>query len=376
MHLQSLFPFLAATVAAVSITDVLSANSNELSTLTSLLGTVPQLTNALATSTNITVIAPSNAAFQAAMAAMPNLATEVKNTTFLTSLLEYHVIQGLVPSSMISTTPIFASTALKIQSATGTSSQMVEVVKSGVDVLVVSGFKQVSRVTKADLFFDGGVLHIVDTVLTEPESNSVTALDTGLTSLAGALVKTNMLAGVDTLKDATIFAPSNAAFVQVGNVVEAAGNDLLSTVLDYHIVTGGAVKSTDLMRMTANGASTMLKTLQGGTLTVRQENGALYINNAKIIVADILTSNGVVHVINNVMNPLATTLLPDTARATPVADFAGASPVVNAPFTSGIQPTTTIVPVTIAQVAAGHAAMPTVALVGAVGAAAAVFANM
>lgn len=75
------------------------------------------------------------------------------------------------------------------------------------------------------------------------------------------------------------------------------------------------------------------------------------------------------------MNPLATTALPDTVRATQIADFAGASSVVNAPFTSAVSATTTIVPVTVAQ-AGGYAAMPTAALVGAVGAAAAVFANI
>ncbi|KAK6068925.1 Fasciclin-like arabinogalactan protein-like protein 1 [Seiridium cupressi] len=376
MLIPNLIPLLAATAAAVSVADVLSTNSNDLSTLTTLLGTVPQLTSALTTASNITVIAPSNAAFQAAMAAMPNLATMVKNTTFLTNLLEYHVVQGVVSSSMFSTTPVFASTALQVPLAAGPSSQMVELLKSNADALVISGLKQVSRVTKADLFFDGGVLHIVDSVLTVPETNLVTALDTGLTSLAGALNKTNMLAGVDALKDATVFAPSNAAFIQVGNVVEAASNELLSNVLEYHIVAGGAVKSTDLMKMaSANGGTTKLRTLQGGMLTIRQENGALYINSAEIMVADILTSNGVVHVIDNVMNPLATTALPDTARETQVADFAGASPVSNAPFTSGVSATTTVVPVTVAQ-AGGHAAMPTAALVGALGAAAAVIANI
>ncbi|KAK6193631.1 2-isopropylmalate synthase (Alpha-isopropylmalate synthase) (Alpha-IPM synthetase) [Pestalotiopsis sp. IQ-011] len=344
--------------------------------LATLLGTVPELTNALSTATNITVIAPSNAAFQKAMAAMPGLAEMVKNTTFLTDLLEYHVVQGLVSSSMFSTTPIFASTALQITSTGGAKSQMVELIKSNADALVVSGFKQVSRVTKADLFFNGGVLHIVDTILTEPDVTSVTALDVGLTSMAGALAKANMTTGVDGLRDATIFAPSNAAFVQVGNVLEAAGPDLLSEVLGYHIVEGGAVHSSELLkRVSAGGGTVQLSTLEGYTLAVREVNGQLYVNNAKIELADVLTQNGVVHVINDVLNPHATTAVPDASKATPVADFAGASPVREAPFTSAVTPTTTLVPVTIAM-AAGHAAMPTAALMGAVGAAAAVFANL
>ncbi|ETS84905.1 hypothetical protein PFICI_02930 [Pestalotiopsis fici W106-1] len=377
MYLRSLIPAFVVVVAAEPITNILSANSNELSTLTSLLGTVPELTNALSTARNITVIAPSNAAFQKAMAAMPELATMVKNTTFLTDLLEYHVVQGVVSSSMFSTTPLFASTALQLPVSTpagAIKSQRVELIKSNADALVISGFKQASRVTQADLFFDGGVLHIVDSVLAVPEVTSVTALDVGLTSLAGALAKSNLTSGVDALRDATIFAPSNAAFVQVGNVVEAAGPDLLSDVLGYHIVTAGAVHSTELLQRVraAGGKTVALNTLEGGTLAVREVNGQLYVNNAKIALADVLTQNGVVHVINNVLNPHATTLVPDASRATPVADFAGASAVREAPFTSAVSPTTTIVPVTVAQAAGQHAAMPTVAaLMGAFGAAAA-----
>jgi hypothetical protein len=70
-------------------------------------------------------------------------------------------------------------------------------------------------------------------------------------------------------------------------------------------------------------------------------------------------------------------VVPDASRATPVADFAGASAVKEAPFTSAVSPTTTIVPVTVAQAAGQHAAMPTAAaLMGAFGAAAAAIVNM
>jgi transforming growth factor-beta-induced protein len=68
------------------------------------------------------------------------------------------------------------------------------------------------------------------------------------------------------------------------------------------------------------------------------------------------------------MNPLETTVLPDASRATQVAAFAGASSTSNAPFTSGITPTTTLLPATMS--AQGYGAMPTVALMGAIGAAA------
>jgi uncharacterized surface protein with fasciclin (FAS1) repeats len=65
---------------------------------------------------------------------------------------------------------------------------------------------------KQDITFTNGVLHIVDTVLTLPITPSFTAVDSNLTALAGALTATNLLSTVDTLRDVTIFAPSNVAF--------------------------------------------------------------------------------------------------------------------------------------------------------------------
>jgi hypothetical protein len=68
------------------------------------------------------------------------------------------------------------------------------------------------------------------------------------------------------------------------------------------------------------------------------------------------------------MNPLATTALPDLSKATQSPAFAGASQVSSIPFTSGINPTTTLIPASVS--AEGHAALPTAALFGAFGAAA------
>lgn len=87
-------------------------------------------------------------------------------------------------------------------------------------------------------------------------SPSVTAVDMGLTSLAGALTKTNMVTAVDGLSDVTIFAPSNKAFEAVGSAAESASVTDLSTILSYHVLHGGdmAMFSTNLLM----GGNTML----------------------------------------------------------------------------------------------------------------------
>lgn len=83
---------------------------------------------------------------------------------------------------------------------------------SGKTVEVFSGLKEKSTVTTADVMFSGGVVHIIDTVLTVPLSASASAVDSELTALAGALTQTNLVTTVNSLQDVTIFAPSNAAF--------------------------------------------------------------------------------------------------------------------------------------------------------------------
>jgi hypothetical protein len=145
-----------------------------------------------------------------------------------------------------------------------------------------------------------------------------------LSSLYGALNATNLLGTVDGLKDVTIFAPNNAAFQRIGSALPNLTTEQITSILTYHVVQGSPGYSSTL----AN--NTKLKTLQGTELTVRIVNGSVLVNNAKVVTADVLIAGGVVHVIDNVLNP---------GNATATADgvgFAGASSVSNAPYTSGI----------------------------------------
>jgi uncharacterized surface protein with fasciclin (FAS1) repeats len=78
-----------------------------------------------------------------------------------------------------------------------------------------------------------------------------------------------------------------------------ATDEFLSNVLEYHVVVGPVAHSSELKAMVAaGGGQAKLATLQGGMITVREENGALFVNNAKIVTPDVLTSSGVVHIID------------------------------------------------------------------------------
>lgn len=110
---------------------------------------------------------------------------------------------------------------------------------------------------------------------------------------------------VETLKSAgpfTVFAPTNEAFSAIQSTVDKllkpeAKKDLVG-VLTYHVVPG-ALTSDSL----TDGR--ILKTVNGAELKVSKKDGKWMINDAEVTIADVISSNGVTHVINKVLVPAA-----------------------------------------------------------------------
>lgn len=121
---------------------------------------------------------------------------------------------------------------------------------------------------------------------------------------------------VETLKSAgpfTVFAPTNAAFDKlpkgtVETLLKPENKKMLQTVLTYHVV-AGKMNSADIAKaIKAGGGKATLKTVSGGTLTAWMKGSDLYItdennNSAKVTIADVNQSNGVIHVIDAVVTP-------------------------------------------------------------------------
>ncbi len=126
-----------------------------------------------------------------------------------------------------------------------------------------------------------------------------TALSAGVfTELAGLVVDAGL---VDTLRETgpfTVFAPTNAAFDKLPVATLHAVQDdpkLLSTVLAYHVVPG-ALKLADLQPGT-------LTTVAGVDLTVTREGDVVSINGHPISTGDVEASNGIIHVMDDVLLP-------------------------------------------------------------------------
>lgn len=109
---------------------------------------------------------------------------------------------------------------------------------------------------------------------------------------------------VETLKGAgplTVFAPTDEAFAKLpAGTVEALLKDRekLAAILSYHVV-AGKVMSADVVK----AGSAKPATAQGQTLDVRVVDGKVKVNAATVVKADVLASNGVIHVIDTVVLP-------------------------------------------------------------------------
>ena len=129
-----------------------------------------------------------------------------------------------------------------------------------------------------------------------------------------AAVKAADLVGVLTSDGPfTVFAPVNEAFAKlpegtVANLLKRENKTSLQNVLKYHVVAGKVSVSKLQMLIAKSGGKATIETVSGGNLTAWMKGGAVYVtdengNSAKVTIADVNQSNGVIHVIDTVLLP-------------------------------------------------------------------------
>lgn len=268
-----------------------------------------------------TVFAPTNAAFAALLDALgdeynslEDFDTEAEKE-LLAKVLTYHVISG---AAALSTDLTNGQTIATVQG------ENITINLTG-GVFIQDATDTDAAVTSADVETSNGVVHVIDKVLlpqevldalNPPLPNIVATAQSvpDLSLLVDALIQADaglveVLSGEGPF---TVFAPTNEAFVAL---LDALGDDfnsledfdtpaekeLLAKVLTYHVVSGAAALSTDLT------AGQMIPTVQGENVTINLTGGVFVQDateaDAEVIMADVETSNGVVHVINKVLLP-------------------------------------------------------------------------
>lgn len=249
-----------------------------------------------------TVFAPTDEAF-AALPAGTVEALLADPEGQLTQILLYHVVPGKVMSTDL-------SDGMTADTAQG----------SPVTFTVADGKVMVNaaNVVAADIEASNGVIHVIDQVILPPDAaaseesaaDSMAAPAGNIAEVAAAAGNfTTLLAAVEAagLVDDltgegpfTVFAPTDEAFAALPagtiDTLLADPEGALRDILLYHVVSG-KVMSGDLSDgMTAD-------TLQGAPITFTIADGAVKVNGANVVAADVEASNGVIHVIDAVILP-------------------------------------------------------------------------
>lgn len=280
--------------------------------------------NVLGGSTQITVFAPTDAAFVAyldvANEAAALTAVNGLSPSAAADLLTFHVIAG----SEIKAEDIAAGTTTVTTARA--SNNKAFVTKSGANVTINN-----ARVTTANVDASNGVIHIIDAVLAPPAGNIVSIATTGATAesfnlLATALTKANLVTALQGAGPFTVFAPDDVAFLALlrtltGNatLTEAQGIDAinaitatsdplnldeLTNVLQYHVVPNAAAFSINL---TNNQTITTLKANAPNQVTIALGSSVTVDGAASepstVALANVAATNGVIHVIDRVLLP-------------------------------------------------------------------------
>ncbi len=242
-----------------------------------------------------TVFAPTNDAFTASGINIDNLtADQLKN------VLLYHVLVG---------TKVAAASVVSGAVTTGATApnNQVFLSKSGTNVFINGS----TKVIVADVAASNGVIHAIDRVLLPPTQNIVeiaVATPGSFSSLVAAVTRAGLPSTLTGPGPFTVFAPTNAAFAQLltdlkVNTINDIPVATLQSVLLYHVVPG-RVFSSDLVA----GAVTTAKPAPGNTVTVAISptvtvKGASNTVVSNVTAANVLATNGVIHVIDRVLLP-------------------------------------------------------------------------
>jgi uncharacterized surface protein with fasciclin (FAS1) repeats len=262
----------------------------------------PNLIQRLSSEKEYTVFAPTDAAFEALLAELGVTAEQLlSNQMLLSRVLRYHIARGSLDSSEVLASDQIRTLQRRLSQANGVLTD-------------VNG--RTANIVTTDIAASNGYIHVIDRVLLP----RVRHLDPGNTIIDVAMAANaesgefsiliaalevadpNIIERLDSRREHTVFAPTDAAFqallAELGVTAEEllSNQALVSRVLRYHIVRD-ALDSSEVL------ASERIRTLQGRLF---QSNGVLTDVNgrtANIVATDIAASNGYIHVIDRVVLP-------------------------------------------------------------------------
>jgi uncharacterized surface protein with fasciclin (FAS1) repeats len=242
------------------------------------------LVDALKADGPLTVFAPTDDAF----AALPEGTVDalLADIPALTDILLYHVVEGKV----------MASDVVELSQAMSLQGQYLNVQLMDGKVMIDN-----AQVVITDIEASNGVIHVIDAVVL-PESRDIVDIaveDGRFTTLVTALQAAGLVDALKADGPLTVFAPTDDAFAALPEgTLEALLADIpaLTDILLYHVVEG-KVMAADVVELSS------AVTLLGQEISISIMGEKVMLDESQVIITDLETSNGVIHVIDAVLLP-------------------------------------------------------------------------
>ncbi len=249
-----------------------------------------------------TVFGPDNDAFAKLPAGTVDTLLKPENKEKLKNILTYHVVQGTYKTSDLKEGQVLKTV----------NGQSLTVKKSGNNVMING-----AMIKTPDVLQSNGVAHVIDSVMIPDEismvggaamyksktlaQNVVNAPN--LTTLVTAVKAAGLVDTLNAPGPFTVFGPDNDAFAKlpsttIEDILKPENKAKLVAILTYHVVPG-TYKVADLK----DGQE--LTTVQGQKLKITKKDGKTMINDATITTPDVMQSNGIAHVVDTVLMPIA-----------------------------------------------------------------------
>jgi uncharacterized surface protein with fasciclin (FAS1) repeats len=252
---------------------------------------------------NYTVFAPTDDAF--ALIGQENINNLLGNPDILSNILLQHVLP--IPAN---STTAFTLNGKTVETLSG--AEVLLKINADSDMLTFGG----ANVIIKDIYTSNGIIHVIDAVIVgdvdlPDNANTITDVAAGMEdfSILVAALQATQLDSVlaDFNSEFTVFAPTNAAFDKLpAGTLEAllADPDTLANILLYHVYAGGTVLADSAIAIAQSDESVITMANETG-LALSYNNSTLFANGSRITMANVMASNGVIHVLDNIILPEA-----------------------------------------------------------------------
>ena len=244
------------------------------------------LVSTLSQSGTYTVFAPTNDAFTALFTKLGVTGIDQLSAETLRPILLYHVLgskavsSGLTSGYVSTLSPAVAGRFVSLK----------------VDVSGGVKLNSSTTVTKADIMATNGVIHVIDKVLLPPTVADLAVANSSFTTLVSALSGAGLVPALSDAKGTfTVFAPTNDAFAQLASLPED-----LKPILLYHVL-GSTIYANQVTTGYAKTLSSFMT--HPMDMYINTASGVKINNTATVVVADVVGTNGVIHVIDKVLLP-------------------------------------------------------------------------